>query len=236
MDIPYYTSKMISVYDPYNPPLPDPDPDRQYMWSLFATHPDRQTTGTTTFQSSYPPYAVYEKVDETHNYIHVCGFIKGNDSLRVTMYWDNFSTNEGMIPHPYLHGAVVGYSEAPELSVQALGQSVCSYLENGSEELVLLTADEDFTRIIKAGKHEGAPGVYVGTCPFFNQNSDPSILPEDITTGDSSRIVHLVIDVKFKSNGYPMAYITVGMFGGFRIIHGKPFSSILEWFNWCKAH
>lgn len=107
MDIPYYTAKTISPWDPANPPLPDPDPARPYTVRTTLSVNGRTGDGSETWgqvigdvlQSEYPiwhgqydiEYVSWVGGPATMAYIGI--YVKNEWGLKSTMSLDHWRTN-----------------------------------------------------------------------------------------------------------------------------------------------
>lgn len=213
------------------------DPDRPYMWTWFAdlvlegSGPDdrRQTKASITFQSSFPPYIQREGDIDS-----VCGFVRGENSCRVTFYWENWNAwgelhPDTYLPHAYMKGCVVDYTDNWTNNIRSFGTEPLSRYEDGDDILDLYGTSSQYARIVEEGTHLGAPRNKGGSTLFFRQGS----VLEDLPSGTNVR--HCMgVATPHRNGYYSYDYWTTAT--NYRVIHGKAFSSMEEWFQYCKTH
>lgn len=186
--------------------------------------------GQTVFRSAFPFYVYW-----TANGPQFYGFVRGEDSLEVRTNWDNFvdmsdPPDSRALEHAYLHNCVTKCSDAFS-GMGSAGVSVGSTIVDGVDTL---QASSTYTTIVDEGEHLGAIRAYAGSVILLHGNStlptDPEVAP---ITGPIT--IRMSIASILVNNRYYGNYLT-GPYGDYRIVYGKSFSSIQEWFQYCKTH
>lgn len=226
MQIPYMCSKMVSVFDPLNPPEPDPDPSRPYTWTVFARG-SYQNEGSdriinyslqTFFQSRYPAY----RYPMENNLFAFCTYVKGEDSIRMVCHSDTTVINSSELePHTYLRNASVLLTDDAERCSPGIWG-----VEHGGGSVVPLNAGINTLESVSSYSVPFFCYVF-GTCEIFRENSSWSP-PE-------SPDVYRVWIPKVVSDGRVFA-VTFVVDADYRLINNPTFQSGEAWLEWCKNH
>lgn len=225
MQIPYMCSKMISVYDPLNPPEPEPDPNRTYTWTFFArgNHDMRFSYSVQTFfQSRYPAY-IYPVEVEGEHYFYLCTFMKGEYPVRMTCYHDVHYEGDdpNVVKYTYLRQASVLSAENVDVCTPAIWG--CEY--PSGEVVPLRTTDPNVLESVSSYSDPFYHYTF-GAGEAFKQNSswhEPSVsnryrIWQPKIAGDKVFAVTLLVDADY------------------RFINNPTFQSGEAWLEWCKNH
>lgn len=196
------------------------------------------THGIVYIQSAYPFYVYWYMISQSDTpQPHLMTFARGEKTAKVTLNWDNYkgpnhSGDSSALPHAYLHNCVVEYSDAFDGNAGSIGYGVESYIENGVDKIRL---PSDYATIVNEGEHLGASRIVAGTVGLYKSTSRLPSDPEVSPSGYAGTWMRTIALVHCINNHYSNNYIS-GKFGDYRIIYNKPFSSMQEWFDWCKTH
>lgn len=184
---------------------------------------------STLFQSSFPPFVNY--VDDEPR---LCGFIRGENSLRVTYNWENInpSQNPTEIQHAWIKNCIVDYTDNWSGNSASLGAFGVASRWVNNEDVLYLDSNEDFSRVVEWGDGYAVPRPKCGSTTFFKQNSTV-----DLTAGSGTkrnRNAIAVIVPSRTSQQYYYNYLTTDAY--YKIINGMSFASMEEWLTWCKTH
>lgn len=240
MDIPYYASKMISVYDPYNPPPPDPDPGFPYLAALTYDWAENgcRTHLTAYFQSAYPIYVAWYPWSESNPVPNpsLYAFARGEDSLRATIYWEHNNPSPSVpaiLSNAYLRNCKIALSDDFTGSTSFGPLGIEERIENNEDILVI----SDRYTVLNEGKHHGITRLYAWESNIAVYNEDSTVSPTEEVSPSGYEGRHcMVTNEVYKSSGRYTGSFSTGLYGDYRVIYGKSFNSKLEWFNWCKTH
>lgn len=207
---------------------------RQYVWTKFISESgvvgDRswQTRATTTFESAFPPY-VYASGDE----LHLCCFVRGQDSLRTYTTFDNFSGYTGpsneLLPHAYVHNCVASYDD----NFTDIGSTArCPGRSSAVNGVDVFENQVAFARILSVGDHLGAVGAMAGGSQLYKDSQTTFVVP----TAGQVRSLRVITGVRPAINGTYYYVSDVKDTGDYRILRGMNFNSGQEWLDWCKTH
>ncbi|MBR2759627.1 MAG: hypothetical protein IKD66_00515 [Solobacterium sp.] len=213
--------------------------DKPYSWVRYADLAKEFSSGgrswittvkaSTLFQSSFPPY-----INSIDGEPRLCGFIRGENSLRVTYNWENInpSQNPTEYQHAWLKNGVVDYSDNWSENTKVIGgMGICSERKNGEDSLYLYELDS-YARVVNWGNGFAAARPKCGGTTFFKQDSTV-----DATAGVGilrNRNVIAVIVSERQDGPYNYNYLTDDV--EYKILNGMSFASMEEWLTWCKTH
>ena len=210
-------------------PMPS---DKPYLWIIFADLHDGNdhTKVQTIFQSAFPPFVNY--IDGVPA---LCGFIRGENSLRVTYNWENWNkrSTPTYINHAWLRNNIIDYNDGFSGNTGAIGSSgMGSRLYNGEDILDFRNGVPAYvTEVVSEGDHFAGAVSKSGYTSFFKQTSTLNLSEG----GKMNSARHVIAINNRTTNGfYTYDYWTTAC--DYRIIHGKAFSDMEEWLTWCKTH
>ena len=213
------------------------DPDRQYSWVIFLNETDSSgsyphtTKQQFVYQSKFPPY-VHRYESEGEEYVVICGYVNGEDSMRITANWEHSNGNPSEL---YVHD---GYIRQCKISVNdnvsrdRIGFNILEcYPNNGVDNIRVISTFSGFVSITSEGSHYGMVGrnnehlkLYTRTSGSFGNPTSPVLAPTRFPT-----------EFRIGSSQY---YVTSSPFGSqdYRLIQWEPFQTGDAWLAWCQAH
>lgn len=218
--------------------------DKPYLAVLMSEweEPDgNRTRGVTYFQSAFPFYVRWIKISNIETpQPNLYTFVRGQNSVRAIMNWDNYKGNGSgdpdALPHAYLHNCIVDCSDTFSGNSGSIGSGIESYIENGEDKIRWGSSSySSYATIVEEGDHLGASRIVAGTVGLLKQSSTiPSAqdIPSSGYVGTWMRTIALVHCI---NNRYSNNYLS-GVYGDYRVIKTKAFSSMEEWLTWCKTH
>ncbi len=244
MDIPYYTSKVVGVSDPWNPPLPEPVSGLPYTFVVFSRYNTEYGSGLLqhTVQSKYPPFVC----DSARGNPAVFVYANGHDCFRITSYWYLTNSREGDVPTCYLKNLTLFFR--PVLTAGNLfGTLLRSTVENYEEVDFLIGSQpiDDYPSVIDettvddlvVEKCDGYHAVFINGVPKTNVliSNSSWVNPSGTSSGQYDLAgARVVTRAKIQSSTYQISTMLTDF--DYRIIQGMPFQSGSEWLAWCKEH
>lgn len=257
MEIPYYTSKMINVYDPFAPP--DPVEGLNYETVLFCSyqhHTDldhdgyRDSEGYTQnyVQSKYPPFVCKSSrgYDTVLFYGDGLDSLKENISIRASgsgMTWD--SAQKQLVPRSFnasIYGLKIMHHEFLNTSSQTYDWRNSTVKDrDGHADLFLSGAwpDEwvEYGCIVSPGSFKDI--MFWGPNVNVLKNGSSWSVPSGQGAGgyDVYHNDKLIAWITYEEDGYPKGlFYTATKELQYRVIKGMSFQSGQEWLAWCKEH
>ena len=209
--------------------------DRHYLWTRFisasgtlADGSTWNTKATASFESKFPVFVYMGANDNPH----LCAFVRDDDSMRSYVTWDNYYAEASgtlNLPHAYLHGAVVQYSDVFTGQNATAGNSVHSKRVDGKEVLVVTST---IAKVLSVRGALGAVGAMAGVVQLYNQAS--TFFTPSYGQVKGLRVIQSVRKPTTQTSDY--YYASTVADGDYRIIYGENFQSGAEWLAWCKTH